>query len=102
MVPPTKRKQNSKAVGLQPESNQSTEESEDDDKDYMEVEEGNDEEPENFKELGIFLKLIRRFWRCLQCYKNGQDYATVMKLFFSEKCEGKVLTHTRISNTRLT
>jgi hypothetical protein len=60
------------------------------------------ESRENFKEREIFLKLIRRFWRCLQCYKGGQDYATVMKLFFSERCEGKVLTHTRISNTGLT
>jgi hypothetical protein len=50
MPPPTKRKQQSKAVGLQSRSNQPAEESEDDDKDHMEVEEGGDDEPENFKD----------------------------------------------------
>ncbi len=57
---------------------------------------------EYFKERDIFLKLMRRFWRCLQSYEDGQDYATVMKQFFSEKCAGTVKTHTRISNSRLT
>ena len=50
MAPPTKRKQQSKAVSLKSHSSQSTEESEDDDKDHMEVEEGGDEKPENFKD----------------------------------------------------
>ena len=50
MMPPTNHKQHCIVVGLQPESNHSTKESEDDDKDHMEVEEGNDEEPETFKD----------------------------------------------------
>ncbi len=59
------------------------------------------ESRENFQEKEIYLKLLRRFWRCLQAYQDGQSYAEVMKMFFSSSCEGTVKTHTRISNSNL-
>lgn len=59
------------------------------------------ESREHFKEREIYLKLLRRFWRCLQAYKDNKSYAEVMKMFFSTKCEGTVKSHTRISNSNL-
>ena len=59
------------------------------------------ESRENFRERGISMKLLRRFWRCLQAYKDGQTYAEVMQMFFSTKCDGKAQNHTRISNSNL-
>ena len=59
------------------------------------------ESRENFRDKEIYLKLLRRFWKCLLAYKDGQSYAQVMKMFFSVKCEGMVKSHTRISNSNL-
>ena len=59
------------------------------------------ESREYFLEKEIYLKLLRRFWMCLEAYKNGQSYTEVMKMFFSSQCEGTVKTHTRISNSNL-
>ncbi len=59
------------------------------------------ESRKNFQKKEIYLKLSRRFWRCMQAYKVGQSYAEVMKMFFSSQCQGTVKTHTRISNSNL-
>ena len=59
------------------------------------------ESRENFREKDISMKLLRRFWRCLQAYTDGQTYAEVMQMFFSTICDGKVQNHTRISNSNL-
>ncbi len=59
------------------------------------------ESRENFRDKEIHLKLLRRFWKCLLAYRDGQSYAEVMKMFFSAKCEGTVKIHTRISNSNL-
>ena len=55
---------------------------------------------ENFQEREIHLKLLRRFWKCLQAYKDGQSYAEVMKMFFSSSCTGNVKSYTRIMTKR--
>jgi hypothetical protein len=59
------------------------------------------ESRENFRKKEIHLKLLRRFWKCLLAYKDGQSYVEVMQMFFSIKCEGTVKSHTRISNSNL-
>jgi hypothetical protein len=59
------------------------------------------ESRESFRKKEIYLKLLRRFWRCLQAYKDGQSYAEVMTMFFSSKCQGTVKAHARISNSNL-
>ena len=59
------------------------------------------ESRKNFHDKRIYLKLVRRFWRTVAAYDAGQSYVDVMKMFFSAKCEGTVVSHTRISNSRL-
>ena len=55
----------------------------------------------NFHEKNVHLKLLRRFWRCLNAYQNGQTYGEVLRLFFSKLCTGTSTSHARISNSNL-
>ena len=59
------------------------------------------ESRDNFQEKNIHLKLIQRFWKFLQAYKDGQSYVDVMQMFFSSTCMGTIKSHTRISNSNL-
>ncbi|CAF4571541.1 unnamed protein product, partial [Didymodactylos carnosus] len=52
----------------------------------------------HFAERKIVLKLFRRFWRSIEAYTQGQTYADVLKLFFSQLCNTTVQSHRRISN----
>ena len=56
---------------------------------------------ENFQEKNIHLKLLRRFWKCLQAYKNGQSYVNMMKMFFSSSCMVETKSHTQVGNSNL-
>ena len=37
----------------------------------------------NFIENNIFIKLFRRFWKTMSAYEQGQSYAKVLQLLFS-------------------
>ncbi|CAF2942530.1 unnamed protein product [Rotaria sp. Silwood2] len=52
-------------------------------------------------ERNIALKLFRRFWRSIEAYSQGQTYADVLQLFFSQLCKTSVQSHRRISNTNI-
>ena len=54
-----------------------------------------------FLERRIALKLFRRFWRSLDAYSEGQTYADVLKLFFSQLCSASIQSHRRISNDNI-
>ena len=56
---------------------------------------------EMFSEREIQMKLFRRFWRCLDAYKKGKTYSEVLTFFFSGLCKPDVVSHRRISNTKL-
>ena len=56
---------------------------------------------EMFAEREIQMKLFRRFWRCLDAYKKGKTYSEVLTFFFSESCTPDIVSHRRISNTKL-
>ena len=56
---------------------------------------------EMFAEREIQMKLFRRFWRCLDAYKKGKTYSEVLTFFFSGSCKPDVVSHRRISNTKL-
>jgi hypothetical protein len=56
---------------------------------------------ENFFEKKIYMKLFRRFWKAMSAYKQGQSYAQVLNLFFSNQCSGTVVSHRKITNTNL-
>ncbi|CAF1299418.1 unnamed protein product [Didymodactylos carnosus] len=55
----------------------------------------------HFVERNIALKLFRRFWRSIEAYSQGQTYADVLKLFFSQLCKTSVQSHRRISNKNI-
>lgn len=55
----------------------------------------------HFGERNIALKLFRRFWRSIEAYSQGQTYADVLKLFFSQLCKTSVQSHRRISNKNI-
>ena len=55
----------------------------------------------HFVERKIALKLFRRFWRSIGAYFEGQTYADVLKLFFSQLCKTSVQSHRRISNKNI-
>jgi hypothetical protein len=55
----------------------------------------------HFVEREIALKLFRRFWRSIEAYSQGQTYADVLKLFFSQLCKTSVQSHRRISNKNI-
>lgn len=59
------------------------------------------ESREHFQTQQIHLKLLRRFWRCLEAYRGGQTYAQVLQMFFSSTYTGKSSSHTHISNNKL-
>ena len=47
----------------------------------------------HFVERNIALKLFRRFWRSIEAYSQGQTYADVLQLFFSQLCKTSVQSH---------
>jgi hypothetical protein len=51
----------------------------------------------HFVERKTALKLFRRFWRSIEAHSQGQTYADVLKLFFSQLCKQSVQSHRRIS-----
>jgi hypothetical protein len=55
----------------------------------------------NFVERKIALKLFRRFWRSIEAYSQGQTYADVLKLFFSQLCKSTIQSHRKITNTNI-
>lgn len=59
------------------------------------------ESREEFERENLYMKLIRRFWRCLLAYNQGQDYAHVIKEFFSNKSKAKNKQHLIISNANI-
>ncbi|CAF1332525.1 unnamed protein product, partial [Didymodactylos carnosus] len=52
----------------------------------------------HFAERKIALELFRCFWRSIEAYSQGQTYADVLKLLFSQLCNTTVQSHRRISN----
>ena len=59
------------------------------------------ESREHFIDINLYIKLIRRFWRVLSAYKNGNSYQEVISTYFSWKSKGNNKNHTIISNTNL-
>lgn len=55
----------------------------------------------NFVEKNLFMKLFRRFWTTITAYEQGQSYAKVLELFFSNHCSQAVISHRRITNSNL-
>ncbi|CAF1560638.1 unnamed protein product, partial [Didymodactylos carnosus] len=55
----------------------------------------------NFAERKIALKLFRRFWRAIVAYSQGQTYADVLKLFFSQLSKTTIQSHRKITNTNI-
>ncbi|CAF5040557.1 unnamed protein product, partial [Rotaria sp. Silwood1] len=55
----------------------------------------------HFAERKIALKLFRRFWRSIEAYFQGQTYADVLKLFFSQLCKTAVQSHRKITNANI-
>ncbi|CAF4731122.1 unnamed protein product, partial [Rotaria sp. Silwood2] len=47
----------------------------------------------HFVERNIALKLFRRFWRSIEAYSQGQTYADVLQLFFSQLCKTSIQSH---------
>ena len=60
------------------------------------------ESHKNFKERKIHLKLFRRFWRSLDAYNQGKTYAEILSLFFGQTCKPDVVSHCKITNSKLT
>ena len=56
---------------------------------------------EIFAERAIQMKLFRRFCRCFDAYKKGKTYSEVLIFIFSGSCKPDVVSHRRISNTKL-
>ena len=56
---------------------------------------------ENFTDKNIAVKLFRRFWKAISAYHQGQSYADVLKLFYSNLCSGTIVSHTKITNSNL-
>lgn len=46
-------------------------------------------------------KLIKRFWLCIEAYKNKETYKVVLTKFFSGKSSGENKEHLKISNANL-
>ena len=57
------------------------------------------ESREDFRNNVLNVKLLKRFWRSLQGYKNGATYGEILKTYFSRKSKEKVLAHRKIQNT---
>ena len=55
----------------------------------------------NFAERKTSLKLFRRFWRAIKAYSEGQTYADVLQLFFSQFCRTTIQSHRKITNTSI-
>jgi hypothetical protein len=55
----------------------------------------------NFVQKNIFIKLFRRFWKAMSAYEQGQSYAEVLQLFFSNHCSQAVISHRRITNSNM-
>ena len=55
----------------------------------------------NFIENNIFIKLFRRFWKTMSAYEQGQSYAKVLQLLFSNDCSQTVISHRRITNSSI-
>jgi len=60
------------------------------------------ESRENFKERKIHMKLLRRFWRSLDAYSQGKTYGEVLSFFFSQLCKPDVVSHRKITKSKLT
>ena len=59
------------------------------------------ESREEFRKNDISVKLLKRFWRSCQGYKNGATYGDILKTYFSGKTKEKILAHRKIQNTLL-
>ncbi|CAF3407145.1 unnamed protein product [Rotaria socialis] len=59
------------------------------------------ESRDNFKERKIHMKLFRRFWRSIDAYSQGKSYAEVLSLFFGQACKSDVVSHRKITNSKL-
>ena len=55
----------------------------------------------NFEERQVYLKLFRRFWKCLEAYDEGKSYSEVLQLFFINGNPGKNKGHLQIRNIHL-
>ena len=55
----------------------------------------------NFVERKIALKLFGRFCRAIKTYSEGQTYADVLQLFFSQVCKTTIQSHRKIINTNI-
>ena len=60
------------------------------------------ESRENFKEREIQMKLFRRFWRSINAHSQGKTYGEVLSFFFSQLCKPEVVSHRKITNSKLT
>ena len=56
----------------------------------------------HFAEIKLGIKLIRRFWKCLKGYQDGESFCSIMKQYFSGKSTGKNKNHTKIVNSQIT
>jgi hypothetical protein len=45
--------------------------------------------------------LWRRFWKCIEMYKDGGTYKDVLQTYFGAKKSDKIVSHTKIYNTNL-
>ena len=55
----------------------------------------------NFIENNIFIKMFRRLWKTMSAYEQGQSYAKVLQLLFSNQCSQTVISHRRITNRNI-
>ncbi|CAF1309414.1 unnamed protein product [Adineta ricciae] len=59
------------------------------------------ESRDNFEQRQIHMKLFRRFWRSLDAYNQGKSYGEILSLFFSQSCKSSILSHRKITNSKL-
>lgn len=59
------------------------------------------ESRKNFEQRKIPMKLLRCFWRSLDPYNQGSSYSAVLKFFFSQLWEPSVVSHRKITKSRL-
>ena len=54
-----------------------------------------------FKKKKLVNKLLKRFWRVLNAYKNGAKYGDVLKTYFSGHSKANNISHLKISNLKI-
>ncbi len=55
----------------------------------------------DFIRKNLYVKLIKRFWRCLVGYKNNASYFDILKTYFSGRSKANIESHRKISNNNL-